>query len=127
MNTLLMMVLLIASCVARPAFASVTAALTLTETGTRIEARVGLAGIADCPTSGSVTIEWTSPDKLFVNSTYEAHWRSCAMDTGEARTWAYRTLTYTDPAGKKHRAAGVWKVRVLAGDVVLATGSYEVK
>lgn len=112
---------------ARQAVAAVTAELSIVEKGKRIEARVHLAGIADCPTTGSVTIEWTSPDKFFVDTKFEAPWRSCALDTGEANTWAYRTVDLKDVDGKHRRAVGIWKVRVLAGDKVMAEGSIEVK
>lgn len=117
-----------ASCTVRPAFASISADLTLTVTGGKLWAYVGLKGIADCPTTGSVTVEFTSPDEtLFVSSSYEAPWRSCALETGEARTRAYRTLAWTNQKGKRYTAIGTWKVRVLTGTTVLAEGAYTVK
>lgn len=109
------------------ATAAIKCDLSVVEKGKRIEAHCALSGIADCPTTGSVTVEWTSPDKWFGNSTYEAKWRSCTHDDGLTNTWAYRTVDMKDTDGKHRRAVGVWKVRIMSGETVLAEGQIEVK
>jgi len=127
----------VASCswCATPAIAGIEAELTLAEKAGKVEgvrllwAEVRLTGIADCPTSGSVTIVFTSPDEdRFVSSEFEAPWRSCSRYAGDdgkrgtARTRAYRTVK----TGKRI-ARGIWRVAVKAGETVLATGEYEVR
>lgn len=128
-----------ASCATvRPAFAALSADLTIVEKQGKnagvslMYAEVLVSGIADCPTEGSVTIVFTSPnEKAFVSSEFEAPWRACSADPddsdgdrkrGTARTRAYRTVK----TGKRH-AVGVWKVQVKAGNLVLASGEYEVR
>ena len=122
---------LMASCVVRPAFASISADLTLVEKGGKLYANVLVSGIADCPVEGSVTITFTSPSKDFESSSFEAKWRSCSADpddsdhdgkVGTAHTKAYRTVR----SGKRV-ALGTWKVTVKAGDLVLATSEYKVE
>jgi len=122
-----MMAAVFAVALASAAMASVTAELQLAEKGNKLWANIALNGIADCPTSGSVTVEFTSPNEMFESSSYEAPWKSCSKDAGQARTRAYRTLSWKSEKGKTYRAVGVWKVRVLSGDKVLAESSYEVK
>lgn len=109
------------------ALAQLTATVKMVEKDGKLWANVYLAGIADCPTSGSVTVEWKSPNEIFVDSSYEAPWRSCSLDHGTARTRAYRSLTWTSEKGKVHRATGTWHVTVKAGEKVIVEGDYEVK
>lgn len=118
--------LFMAVMVAGSSRAALTASLSMTVTGGKLWANVSLVGIADCPTTGSVTVEWTSPNPVFDSSTYEAPWSSCTQGSGTARTSAYRTVRYITN-GKAFKATGVWRVRILAGATVLAEGSFEVK
>ena len=136
-NTLLAFAVLAVLCTAAPARASLTADLKVSEKethgvkGTRLWAEVYLSGIADCPTTGSVTIVFTSPDeKTSVSSEFEVPWKSCSKydddenpgHAGTARTWAFRTVRF-----KGHTVVGVWKVTVKAGDTVLASSEYKVE
>jgi len=121
MKTILSTLLLVGM-LAGSAVAKLSVDLTLDETDGRLWARVALAGIADCPTNGSVTVVFTSPNANTESSKYEASWRSCATTVGSARTRAYRTVRRSNGT----IATGTWTVSIVSGTTVLATGTYEV-
>jgi len=116
--------------IAQVVYASLTADLKLTENDKgQLQASVKMAGIEDCPTTGSVTIEFASPDrKKFQSQSIEAPWRSCSKykdddgTSGTARTRARITVRR-----KSGDSLGTWKVTVKAGDTVLATAEYKVE
>ena len=108
---------------------AITADLVLEQKDGRLVAKIAIKG---CTTSGHVTVEWTSPnEEFFQSTTYKAPYRSCAKGAGTARTSAYRTLWYkyqTESCGEQiARATGTWTVRVLNGDDVLASAEYTVE
>lgn len=131
-EAVLLAAVLMVSCIggARPAFAAVTATVSVTENDNgQLQASVKMAGIEDCPTTGSVTIEFTSPNpKKFQSQSVEAPWRSCSKykdddgTSGTARTRARITVRR-----KSGDSVGTWKVTVKAGNTILATAEYKVE
>lgn len=130
MRTMILWAALAASCAGRPAFAALSATLDVQENGQgQLQASVELAGIEDCPTTGSVTIVFTSPNpKEFMSKSIEAPWRSCSKYVDEdGRSGTARTRARITVRRKSGDSVGVWKVTVKAGDTVLATGAYTVE
>lgn len=110
------------------ASSTATVSFKLKHSKTQLWGYVEMTGLTNCPRPGVVMMEWTPPAGAtdFIPVTVPATWKSCS-DEGMTHTWTYRTIEMK-VHGKKVRATGVWKCRILgAENKVLAEADFTVE